>query len=273
MSEEVAAATGDNGTATGAAPTQQAPQPQSWTAGFDEDTNAYVQNKGWKDPADLLSSYKNLEKFAGGSKNLVEIPGEDADSDRLGQFFNKLGRPESPDKYGIEAGKGLDPELTEWYKNTAHELGLSDRQAKQLFEKWNDTIGQKEQQMQQETIRQQEQSIQDLKKEWGQAYENQIDAGRRAVNALGYDQEQLNAMEDKLGTAEMLKLFAQVGSKMGEDSFAGGERSSGSFGLTPAAAKQQISDLKLDSGFMGKYTNGDKDAVNKMKKLMEAAYA
>jgi hypothetical protein len=272
MSEQVAAATGDNGTATGAAPSQ-APQPQPWTAGFDEDTNAYVQNKGWKDPADLLNSYKNLEKFAGGSKNLVEIPGEDADIDRLSQFYNKLGRPESPDKYGIEAGEGLDAELTEWYKNTSHELGLTGKQAKALFEKWNETVSQRETAMQQETVRQQEQDIQSLKKEWGQAYENQIDAGRRAVNALGYDQNQLNAMEDKLGTAEMLKLFAQIGSKMGEDSFAGGERSGGSFGLTPAAARQQIADLKLDSGFMSKYTSGDKDAIAKMTKLMEAAYA
>lgn len=271
---EPAAATGDNGTESGAAPTQQAPQPQtSWTDGFDEDTNAYVENKGWKDPADLLSSYKNLEKFAGGSKNLVEIPGEDADVDRLGQFYNKLGRPESPDNYKLDVPDGYDNEIVDWYKNTAHELGLSDKQANQLFQKWNENVSQKEQAMQQETNRQQEQAIQDLRKEWGQAYENQIDAGRRAVNALGYDQEQLNNMEDKLGTAEMLKLFAQVGSKMGEDSFAGSERSGGSFGLTPAAARQQISDLKLDSGFMGKYTNGDKDAIAKMQKLMEAAYA
>ena len=70
----------------------------------------------------------------------------------------------------------------------------------------------------------------------------------------------------------MLRLFATLGSKMGEDSFAG-ERGEGGFGVTPAAAKQQIADLKLDKGFMDKYLSGDRDAVDKMRRLMEAAHA
>jgi hypothetical protein len=77
-----------------------------------------------------------------------------------------------------------------------------------------------------------------------------------------------------MGTSEMLKLFANLGSKMGEDSFEDGSRgsSNGSFGLTPATARQQMSDLKLDKSFMGEYLGGNPDAVNKMKRLMEAAH-
>ena len=108
--------------------------------------------------------------------------------------------------------------------------------------------------------------------EWGQAFDQQIGAGRRAVAALGLDAGKLAAYEEKLGTAEMLKLFATLGSKMGEDTFAG-ERGEGGFGTTPAQAKAQIADLKLDKGFMDKYLSGDKDAVSKMSRLMEAAYA
>lgn len=273
MMTEATAATGDNGSTDAGAAGVAAPQPQSWNTGFDEDTNAYVQNKGWKDPADVLSSYRNLEKFVGGSKNLLEIPGDDADPTKMDEFYNRLGRPESPDNYGIEQVDGLDPEMTDWYKNTAHELGLTDRQAKELFGRWNETVAQKEQAMQQQVIQQQEQDIQLLQKEWGKGYETQVDAGRRAVAALGYDQDKLAHIENALGTAEMMRLFANIGSKMGEDSFAGSERSNGSFGLTPAAARQQISDLKLDSGFMSRYASGDKDAVTKMQRLMESAYA
>ena len=58
----------------------------------------------------------------------------------------------------------------------------------------------------------------------------------------------------------------------GEDTFAG-ERGEGGFGTTPAQAKAQIADLKLDKAFMDKYLSGDKDAVGKMSRLMEAAYA
>jgi hypothetical protein len=70
----------------------------------------------------------------------------------------------------------------------------------------------------------------------------------------------------------MLKLFATLGSKMGEDNFAG-DRGEGGFGTTPAQARAQIADLKLDKGFMDKYISGDRDAVAKMSRLMEAAYA
>ena len=70
----------------------------------------------------------------------------------------------------------------------------------------------------------------------------------------------------------MLKLFAILGSKMGEDTFEGGERTgSGGFGVTPAAARQQIADLKTDKQFMEAYLSGSKEHVAKMQRLMEAA--
>ena len=94
MSEATAALTGDNGGANPGAAEPQAPAAESpsWNAGFDEDTSAYVENKGWKDPTDILNSYRNLEKFAGGSKNLIELPGVDAAPEALDSFYNKLGR-------------------------------------------------------------------------------------------------------------------------------------------------------------------------------------
>lgn len=275
MSEATAALTGDNGgTGAGAAGSAGAAgtQPNAWNAGFDEETSAYVQNKGWQSPADILSSYRNLEKFAGGSKNLIEMPGMDADETTLNNFFNKLGRPEAPDKYGLKAPEGADPELVNWFKANAHKAGLTDKQAASLFDAWNGMSGERMQAMQQQMREQSEREITELKKEWGQGYDSQIDAGRRAAAALGYDEAKLGAIEDKLGTAEMLRLFATLGSKMGEDSFEGGDRTGTSFGVTPAAAKQQIADLKMDKNFMNEYLNGNPDAINKMKRLMESAH-
>jgi len=277
MSETAtAASTGDNGgtASAGAAP---APAPAGntsvWSATFDEGTQAYVSAKGWQSPADLLTSYRNLEKFAGGSKNLLELPGVDAEDSAWEQVFNKLGRPESPDQYGLQVPEGASPELTEWFKGTAHKLGLTAKQAQALYQEWNGMSGSLQEKMQAQMAQQSEQAIDSLKQEWGQQFDSMVDSGKRAVRALGLDEGKLSDMESKLGTAEMLKLFATLGQKMGEDSFAGGERSgSGSFGLTPAAAKQQISDLRSDQRFMQEYISGNPDAVNKMKRLMEAAY-
>lgn len=272
MSEATAALSGDNGgTGTGAA--AAGTPPTAWNAGFDEDTNTYVTNKGWQNPADILNSYRNLEKFAGGSKNLIELPGVDADQAAMDAFFGKLGRPDSADKYDLKMPDGADAELANWFKQNAHKAGLNGKQAASLFDAWNEMSGARLQAMQQQAMADSEKAIADLKREWGQGYDGQIDSGKRAVAALGYTAEQLDAIEGKLGTADMLKLFATIGSKMGEPSFEGGERSGTSFGLTPASAKQQIADLKMDKNFMGEYLNGNPDAVSKMKRLMEFAHA
>lgn len=282
MSEATAALTGDNGggegaatTAAPAAATSAAPAANApWYGQADEATAAYIQNKGWDNPIKAIESYRNLEKFAGGSKNLLELPGPDATPDQLNAFYGKLGRPNDPTEYGIKAPEGGDPELTDWFAKTAHSAGLNAKQAQTLFNQWNEMAGGKVQAMEAQQRENSEKEIQALKREWGQGYEKQIDMGRRAVAALGFKQEQLSAYEAKLGTAEMLKLFSVLGSKMGEDTFDGGERSgsSGGFGTTPAQAQQQIADLKSDKEFMKAYMAGSKDHVAKMTRLMGLAH-
>jgi hypothetical protein len=132
--------------------------------------------------------------------------------------------------------------------------------------------GSLQEKLQAQEAQESEKAITSLKQEWGQAFDQNIGAGRRAVAALGLDAGKLAAYEEKLGTAEMLKLFATLGSKMGEDTFAG-ERGEGGFNKSPAQARSEIADLKLDKGFMDKYLSGDRDAVAKMSRLMEAAHA
>ena len=211
-----AALLGDNGTpaapAAGVQPTAQ-PAPNSvWTAAFDEDTNAYVSNKGWKEPSDLLMSYRNLEKFAGGAKNLLELPPEDASPDALEAFYTKLGRPANPDEYGFKVPEGGSPEMVEWFKSAAHKHGLNTKQAQSLFNEFNGMSGSMQEKFQAQMAQESEKAIGSLKQEWGQAYDQMIGAGRRAATALGYDAGKLSAIEDKLGTAEMLRLFLPEGS-------------------------------------------------------------
>lgn len=291
MSEATAALVGDNGgagdagaqqdTGSQADPTQQTQpteNPQSggteapsWMEGLGDDQKAYIQNKGWKDPADMFKSYQNLEKFAGGSKNLLELPGEDADEDSMSEFFNKLGRPETPDQYGFKAPETADPELDKWYREAAHKHGLTESQAAGLFEEYNGMLEGKMEQTVQSLEQRSAEEIKGLEKEWGRDYQKNLDQGRIAAKALGYDEKTLSELEGKMGTSEMLKLMANLGSKMGEHSFEVGQDSTG-FGVSDAQARIEIQNLKLDKGFMDKYMSGDKDAVAKYTRLMEKAY-
>lgn len=272
MNDATAAPMGDNGGANTGAETGAANEAPAWNSGFDEDTSAYVQNKGWQSPADILNSYRALEKFQGGSKNLLELPGVDAEPEAWDAVYNKLGRPESPDKYELNMPENGDDNLANWFKETAHKTGLTAKQAQTLFESYNEVVQSQTSEMQQAMVQQSEQQITELKKEWGQGFDSQIAAGRQAAQALGYDEAKLSDIEQKLGTGEMLRLFASIGSKMGEDSFVDGGRSDSGFGMTPAMARQQVSELKMDKSFMSEYLSGNKDAVAKMKRLMEQAH-
>lgn len=280
MSEATAALTGatevpagDNGSVenTGTTTGENGNSGLNWMSGFDEDSSAFIENKAWKEPADMLSSYRSLEKLVGGSNNVLEMPSADATPEEMDSFYNSLGRPESVDGYSFELPEGGDSEMFEWFRNEAHAEGLTDNQAKNLFSKYEamaeQRMGDVESQMRQNA----EQDIADLKKEWGRDYDKNIDSGTRAVRALGYDEAALSGLEAKMGTSEMLKLFSNIGAKMGEDSFVSGEGSD-SFGNTAAGARQQLADLKTDSQFMDKYLSGDKDAVAKYTRLMEKAH-
>ena len=276
MTEATAALIGDNGAgASVAAPTTGAPATGgAWNDGFDSDTSAYVANKGWQSGSDMLSSYRNLEKFAGGSKSLVEIPGDGADDAARNSFYSRLGRPEAADKYDIKMPEGASPEMTDWFKGAAFKHGLSQKQAESLYSEFNGMTGTMGEQMAAQGAKNSEADLKALKGEWGQAYDQMVGSGRRAVAALGYDEASLSTLEAKMGTAEMLKMFAKVGSKMGEDEFVGDRGGAGGgFGLTPADAKQQMDSLKLDKEFMGQYLKGSPEAVSKMRRLMEATYA
>jgi len=277
MTDSAAAAlTGDNGSADpGAAPTTNAGAGDSapWYGEVSEDQAAFIENKGWKSPVDAVTSYQNLEKFAGGSKNLVALPGDDATDEDISSFYAKLGRPDAPENYSLQMPDGGDENLFEWFRGTAHANGLTDKQASEMFNAYQEMAEGRMTEMQDNLRAQGEQAIKDLKKEWGNAYDSQLNAGKKAVAALGYEEQELTAMEEKLGTADMLKLFAKIGDRMGEDSFEDGNSTGDTFGgMTPAAAQAELSNLRLDKGFMDRYLGGDKDAVAKYTRLMKSAH-
>ena len=69
------------------------PAEGNWYGGANEDNTAYIQNKGWGNADDMVQSYHNLEKFAGGSKNLMEMPGADATPEQWENIHPKYHLP------------------------------------------------------------------------------------------------------------------------------------------------------------------------------------
>lgn len=295
MTETATAATGDNGstnttlTASGVDPatattgtmTEQTTTTQTatgidWLPNADEATTGYLQNKGWKSPTELLSSYQNLEKLFGADKagNTVVLPKENSTPEELSNFYNKLGRPSDASGYKIPVPeKGGDPEFAKVAAGKFHELGLSKAQGEKLAEWYNGmaatSISARETQTTQ-TFQSDEAS---LRTAWGAAYDQNKVSAQNAVAALGLDSATIDKLQGSLGHKGTMELLAKIGAKSTEGSFVTGETSN-SFGnvQTPAQAKDNIRSLMNDKDFSAKYIKGDADAVAKMKLLHSYAY-
>jgi hypothetical protein len=204
---------------------------------------------------------------------LVKLP---KDGEPWDEVYNKLGRPESPDKYSWETPENfsLDGGRYDMYKQVAHEAGISQAQFEKLAsadaEYWTNTLEEQNKEIQ----RQQAAEEAALKKEWGSAFEERVEIGRRFIaKNLPSDVDKgeiLNKIETAIGTANMYKLFANSGAASAEDKIpsADGARP---FGYSPEQAKadrkELMSLLSSDPQRLANYNKGVGPDVDKMKSL------
>lgn len=101
-------------------------------AELDADTREWLQKREVKDAAAAAKLAREQAKLLG---NAVRIPGKNATEEEKAEFLNKLGRPETADKYEFVAPKDLPAELpydgekAAKFKAKAHEIGLTQAQA------------------------------------------------------------------------------------------------------------------------------------------------
>lgn len=285
MSEAAPAAPADTGTtaaapatATSTAPAaapDAAPAPAvgNWFDGFNDDLKGYTQNKGWKDPAATVESYRNLEKLVGVPQDqLLKLPKSDAPPEAWNDIWNKLGRPSDPKEYGFQAPEGQDPAFSEWMGKTFHEAGVPKAMAEKIAAAYAEFGQQMETQQQEARQAQLATEAAGLKTKWGAAHEQNLGIARQAAQGLGIDGETIDALEAGMGYAKVMELFHTLGTKMGEGAYVSGERGQQSGVLTPEAAQQRIQALRKDTDFLNRYQNGDAKARQEFEQLHKWAY-
>ncbi len=246
----------------------------TWTEGLGEDAQGYIENKGWTGAAQMLDSYRNLEKSMGASPDqLLHLPKEDAGAEEWGSVYSRLGRPETAAEYdltGPEVPEGaidLTGELREW----AHDAGLSQRQAASIYSQYNSRLSELVAEQQQQADEQAQGEEAALRKEWGTAWDENIAAAARFRQRFGIDDATIGKLEQSLGLRGVLELSAQIGRGLGEHQMPTGQEDGGSelpFGMTPGAARAKIEELtSLDPEFMQQYMDGKPAAVARMTRL------
>jgi len=261
-----------DGSDKGTPPAAQPPaQGASWTDGLTPELKSVVDTKGYKTPADVLTAYVNAEKLIGVDK--IPVP-KDGVWDQTAR--QKLGIPETPDKYALE--KPTLPEGMQWDADfekvalaKAHELGLTPSQVKGLMEVYTGTQIGKFGSIEQAITQQREEVSSLLKQEWGNAYPVKIENASRAARMIGGD-----ALIEALETSgagnnpEIIKAFAKVGAMMGEDKMKAGLPSG--FGLTPEEAKVEANKLMASDAYMNRGHAEHSAVVQKVQSLFKQAY-
>lgn len=283
-----AAGTGDKaqggaGAGQGGAGTTVQPASFDWKSlNLDPAAQNVVEAHQWKGPAELLSSYTNLQKAMGirsGDPSRVLILPKDGDApEAWNDVFTKLGRPATPEEYGLPVPDGQPKEFAAEVSKWFHELGIPKGAAVKLAERWNAKATEAVTAAQAKTTTEHTAQIEALKSEWGTNYNANAQLVDKAAEAFGMGQEELTALKSALGPGKAMKFLHTIGSKLGvEGKFIEGAGNGGTMSLTPAQAQAELTRLKSDKTFIEMWNSktdlkSRQEARQKMYQLQQIAY-
>lgn len=269
------------GTSTAEATQESTAAVPEWCAGLPEEIRA-AESLAKFDNSDnplvaLANGYLGAERAIGADK--VVLPGREATDEQRREFYTKIGCPESVDGYQPPTeniSEQFDPSLFESLREDFHRLGVTPQQAAGLARALDAKQAAQLEQMEASGVKQMEQWEQDLRVEYGDAYDQQTELARGVVNSFGGDA--LVELLDQTGLGShpvMVKAFADIAKVMAEDEILGGGGAQ-SFARTPQQASDEWDALQLDQGYMAALTDsnspGHRAALEKQTKLFQAMH-
>ena len=267
-------------TTTQAQPQTQATQPAPVHQGLGDGPQAttnldFIPEAYRADPS--FAKYKSQDEFFKGMQNLqkllgkreivniqgIELPGEKATDDDYNQFFNRIGRPESADKYvlpeDVKAPEGFDIAAErKTFQDLVHRAGLNNRQAATLFKEYMNTVT--------ENFQKQESAVAAsfdaaVKQAFPENASENLALAKKGAKALGLgnklDQEGLSL------NPTVLQIVAKIGELAGEDTFEKGGDTESNETLLDEAKRIQNS---------AEYKSGDKKSHARVEAIYSKVY-
>ena len=201
--------------------TEQPKVATSWKEAISEEFRTNPNIEKFTEIDALAKSYINATQMIGQDK--VVVPNKNSTEDQWNEVYDKLGRPESADKYSLDVKSDVvpfDDGAVKQFAENAHKLGLSNKQAQGVLEFYKNSMEGTAQQSKVDTETAQVQAEQELRQEWGREFENNVKkAGALAKANINPD---ILDLELKSGIRvgdhpELIKGFAKIASMMSED--------------------------------------------------------
>lgn len=216
-----------------------------------EDLREHPSLSPIKDVGNLAKSYINAQQLIGADK--LPAP-KNPSEEQLSAIYNYLGKPESADAYEFAVdGNVITEEVATSYKDVAHKLNLTPQQASGILDYYKGLADSSQQQAGQQMELQREEVENNLKKEWGQAYDQKIAGAGQVINQFGSPEmlEWQLADGTKLGNhPEFIKAFANIAdfrqSVTSEDTIT---NATSSRAMTPKEAQAEIDSIMSSSEY------------------------
>lgn len=230
----------------------------------------------------LARGYLGAQKLIGIPRDrLLELPADPANTEAMGRLYDRLGRPEAPDKYafktdGLPEGVTRDEATETWFRQVAHKEGLSMAQAARIFDAWNVYVGGRIGAKTAADATAHAAAETALKTEWGAAYDEKLRIAKDALRHYGGAKAEEIAA--RYGSdPDLARIFAEVGEVLREHGVIGrGSGGAGAGALAPVEAQQQISARYADTEFLKRLQSRDPEikraAQDEMDRLFAMAY-
>jgi len=201
--------------------TETQPVAKTWKEAISEEFRNDPNIEKFTEIDALAKSYINATQMIG--KDKVAVPNKNSTDDQWNEVYDKLGRPESAEKYTLNVKSDVVPiedTAIKQFAENAHKLGLNNKQAQGILEFYKTNMEGVAQQAKVDTETAQAQSTQELRQEWGREFDTNIKkAGAIAkanMNPEILDMQLKDGM--RLGDhPEIIKGFAKIAGMMSED--------------------------------------------------------
>ncbi len=248
--------------------------PENWREALPADLKTLPFLDKHKDIPALVKAHANLEKMLGSEK--VPVPPKNASLEQLKEYFQKAGLPADLKEYKFEVDPklGVDAKFMETFNGIAHGLNLLPSQAKGLVEWFAKANIEAENSQKTAYETKLSEGVNSLKKEWGDAYNNEVAKAKAALREFADDAGKEFFQKSDLGSnPHFVKMLAKMGATLAEDRIKG-EGGQGSDVYTPQQAQIKIAEIKANvKGAYWDANHPDHFAVKKeVGELYKAAY-
>ena len=192
---------------------------------YEKAPEGYSVPEGLRTAPDFWSMVKMTEnaqrKLGYPAESLLVKPSKDWKEEQWGEFFDKAGRPKSPDEYPLQVPDNYDKNMVDEFKTIAHKAGLLPNQVSAVMSFYQKIAGDAETAMGQQNAAQMEQAQAELKTEWGNGYEANLDRAKRYVMTFADDNDK-EQLSGRLGNdPALLRVLANASKVMREDALLG----------------------------------------------------